>query len=73
MVTKTKQEEIREGLLHKIEDIRKFASDPDNDPLTAEEQNYDILSYLHSRGVAIKGREHSSYVGNFEVEPLIEE
>ena len=47
----TIQEEIKEGLLGKVKSIRTWRGD---DPLTAEDDVEDILSWLNSKGVVVK-------------------
>ena len=65
-------EDIREALLSKVKSIRAWHNNPE-DPLTAEDDTNDILTYLRSQGVAIKGEENKIYPGWFRFEPLVRE
>jgi len=67
----SKQEEIEKRLLSKVKSIRAWRNYPDIDPLSAEDDTKDILDFLHSKGVVIKGESHSYLSAYFTVEPLV--
>ena len=72
----TKQEEIREGIARELarqdDELIWEHLKPEIQAVFFLEANQ-ILSYLHSQGVVIKGKEHPRYIGYAATESLIGE
>ncbi len=70
MVTR---EEIREGTDWILCHMKDRLLNGGLHALILSETRDELFSYLHSKGVVIRGKQDPKYIALFEVEPLIEE